>query len=110
MKFTIPKNDFAAVLQTVSRAVSSSAVVPALSGILVTAEDGELRLVGSNSSISIEATVTAQVEQEGSLTSLTAKADGIPSSQNRACIRRMPAQDLQILPGLQPSVRRPEYS
>ena len=88
MKFTIPRENFVAGLQTVSRAVSSSAVVPALSGILIAAEDGELRLVGSNSSLSIEATVTAQVEQEGSIV--------LPAKHLVDIIKKMPAGEINV--------------
>ncbi|MGI6203826.1 MAG: DNA polymerase III subunit beta [Anaerovoracaceae bacterium] len=67
MKFSCEQQILTRALNVVSRAVSVKTTLPVLKGILLTAENGKLRLSGSNLDFSIEKTVDAVVEEPGSI-------------------------------------------
>jgi DNA polymerase III subunit beta len=85
---TVSQTDLSLGVQTVHRAVSPSSPVQALTGILMTAKDGNLRLCGSDSEISIEKTVPAQVEIPGGII--------LPARYVLDIVRKIPGGDIKI--------------
>jgi DNA polymerase III subunit beta len=67
LRITCSKEEFAQALGVVSRALSSRTSVQILSGILLEARSGELRLAATDMEVSLRATIAAQVEGDGSL-------------------------------------------
>lgn len=74
MKFTISRSSFTAQLNDVSRAISSKATIPILTGIKITASNEGLTLIGSDSEISIESFIPIEddsyqlnIEETGSI-------------------------------------------
>jgi len=63
----IGQQKFAEALQIVQRAVATRTTLPALTGILLHAEGGDLTLRGTDLDLSLECTVEARVEQPGSV-------------------------------------------
>jgi DNA polymerase III subunit beta len=54
-------------LQTVSRIISSSNTLPILNNVLLTTENGMLKLAGTNLEIAISTNIRCKIEQEGSV-------------------------------------------
>jgi DNA polymerase III subunit beta len=67
VKITVAKDELVQALAVVSRAVSSRTSVQILSGILLEAAGGDLRLAATDMELSLRATVTAQIEGDGSI-------------------------------------------
>ncbi|HKB95137.1 MAG TPA: DNA polymerase III subunit beta [Gaiellaceae bacterium] len=67
LRITCSKNELAQALGVVSRALSTRTSVQILSGILLEARSGELRLAATDMEVSLRATIGAQVEGDGSL-------------------------------------------
>jgi DNA polymerase-3 subunit beta len=67
LRITCSKDELAQALGVVSRALSSRTSVQILSGILLEARSGELRLAATDMEVSLRATIGAQVEGDGSL-------------------------------------------
>src|SRR5438105_8443768 len=67
MKFTCARNELVAKLGVVSRALSTRSAVQILSGILLKAENGELRLAATDMEVSLRASLPAQTDGEGSV-------------------------------------------
>ncbi len=67
MKFTCSTASLSQAIARVSLAVSPKSTLPALEGILVTAKNNTLTLVGYNLELGITATLSAQVQEEGSI-------------------------------------------
>lgn len=67
MKFSCEQQILARALSIVSRAVSVKTTIPVLKGILLTADNGDLKLSASNLDFSIEKNVDAVVEEPGSI-------------------------------------------
>ena len=83
MKFTIAKENLVTAIKKVVNAVSSKITLPALSNILVEAEDNTMTLTASDLELSIQASVPVLVF-EGGATTLPAKkfmqiASGLPN-------------------------------
>jgi len=68
MNLTISQPSLAKALGIVSRAVSSRSTLPVLGNILLSAEDGQLRLAATNREIAITCYTAAQVEDIGATT------------------------------------------
>ncbi len=68
MKLNVSQQQFAHGLGIVSRAVSSRSTLPVLSNILLTTDDGRLKLSATNLELGITTWIGAQVEDEGSIT------------------------------------------
>ena len=66
MRLVTRRSDLVAALQTVERAVSTRQTMPILSGVLLAAAEGQLRLYATDLELSIECRIPAQVEEEGS--------------------------------------------
>src|SRR3954452_20156906 len=67
LKITVSKDELVAALGVVSRAVSTRTSVQILSGILIEAGNGELRLAATDMELSLRATAAAQVEGDGAI-------------------------------------------
>jgi DNA polymerase-3 subunit beta len=67
VKITVGKDELVQALGVVSRAVSTRTSVQILSGILLEAAGGELRLAATDMELSLRATVPAQLEGDGSI-------------------------------------------
>jgi DNA polymerase-3 subunit beta len=67
LRITVAKDEFAQALGVVSRALSARTSVQILSGILLEARDGELRLAATDMELSLRATVAAQIEGDGAI-------------------------------------------
>jgi DNA polymerase-3 subunit beta len=68
MKLNVSQQQFAHGLGIVSRAVSSRSTLPVLSNILLTTDEGRLRLSATNLELGITTWIGAQVEEEGATT------------------------------------------
>src|SRR6266478_9772126 len=67
LRITVSKDELVSALGVVSRAVSTRTSVQILSGILVEAQGGELRLAATDMELSPRATVSAQIEGDGAI-------------------------------------------
>src|SRR4051794_10606362 len=67
LKITVSKDDLVGALGVVSRAVSTRTSVQILSGVLLEAQAGELRLAATDMELSLRATVAAQLEGDGAI-------------------------------------------
>ena len=65
IKITCSRDVLVETVAMVSRAVSSRTSVQVLAGILITAENGELRLAATDMELSIVSTLEAEIESEG---------------------------------------------
>ncbi|MGE5482163.1 MAG: DNA polymerase III subunit beta, partial [Bacteroidota bacterium] len=72
MRLVTHRSDLAAALQAVERAVSTRQTIPILSGVLLDAGQGQLRLYATDLELSIECRIPAQVE-DGESTVLDAR-------------------------------------
>jgi DNA polymerase III subunit beta len=67
LRITVAKDELAQALGVVSRALSARTSVQILSGILLEARAGELRLAATDMELSLRATVPAQIEGDGAI-------------------------------------------
>lgn len=67
MRLTIPHNDLTQALQMVSRAVPTRTTLPALSGILLEAGNGNLKVQATDLEMGIESIVPADVSLAGAI-------------------------------------------
>lgn len=67
MKFTCSQHQLSDAVTNVQKAVSSKSTMPILKGILIEANQGQVRLVGNDLSIGIESFIDADIEEEGSI-------------------------------------------
>src|ERR671935_197177 len=67
LRITCAKDELVTALGVVSRAVSTRTSVQILSGILLEASDGELRVAATDMELSLRATVVAQIDGDGSI-------------------------------------------
>lgn len=68
MRVSCMQDKLARGISTVSRAVASRSTLPVLSNILISAEEGRLRLAATNLEIGITTWVESEVQEEGSTT------------------------------------------
>ncbi len=68
MKFSCLQDNLAKGLSLVSRAVAARSTLPVLGNILLTAEEGRLRLSATNLELAITCWIGAKIEDEGSIT------------------------------------------
>ena len=88
MKFTCSQQQLSKALNTVSKAVTTRTTIPILKGILLEAEENQLKLAASDLDLSIERTLSATVLEEGSLV--------VSSKLFSDIIRKLPAGDIEI--------------
>jgi DNA polymerase III subunit beta len=67
LRITCAKDDLAQALGVVARALSTRTSVQILSGVLLEARRGELRLAATDMELSLRATVPAQIEGDGAI-------------------------------------------
>jgi DNA polymerase-3 subunit beta len=67
LRITCAKDELAQALGVVSRALSTRTSVQILSGVLLEARGGELRLAATDMELSLRATLTAQIEGDGAI-------------------------------------------
>jgi DNA polymerase-3 subunit beta len=67
LRITCTKDELAQALGVVSRALSTRTAVQILSGVLLEARGGELRLAATDMELSLRATVAAQIEGDGAI-------------------------------------------
>ena len=67
LKITVSKDELVQALGVVSRAVSNRTSVQILSGILLEASGGELRVAATDMELSLRATIAAQIDGDGSI-------------------------------------------
>ncbi|HET6945157.1 MAG TPA: DNA polymerase III subunit beta, partial [Gaiellaceae bacterium] len=67
LRINVPKDELVAALGVVGRAVSPRTSVQILSGILLEAREGELRLAATDMELSLRANVAAQIDGDGSI-------------------------------------------
>ena len=67
LRITVPKDELVSALGVVARAVSTRTSVQILSGILIEARNGELKLAATDMELSLRATATAQTEGDGAI-------------------------------------------
>src|SRR6478672_2085519 len=67
LKITVSKDELVGALGVVSRAVSTRTSVQILSGILLEAQGGELRLAATDMELSLRANVPAQLDGDGAI-------------------------------------------
>ena len=88
MKFTVNKKDIAEAVSNIQRAVSTKTSIPALEGILLTAQDTTLELCAYDLELGITTVIPAQVSESGkSVLSAKIFSD---------IVRRSPAETLTI--------------
>lgn len=88
MKFTVNKKDIAEAVSNIQRAVSTKTSIPALEGILLTAQDATLELCAYDMELGITTVIPAQVSEPGkSVLSAKIFSD---------IVRRSPAETLTI--------------
>ena len=87
MKFSLPRNEFQALLQTVVSAVPSKSTLPILSNVLMQAADGRLTLVATDLDISIRTSGEARVTTAGSIT--------VPARKLADIVRELPNDDVR---------------
>jgi DNA polymerase-3 subunit beta len=88
LRITCSKDDLVQALSVVSRAVSTRTSVQILSGILLEAQGSELRLAATDMELSLRATLTAQIEGDGSIV--------LPGKTFADIARLLPADDVSI--------------
>ncbi|MDR1892106.1 MAG: DNA polymerase III subunit beta [Oscillospiraceae bacterium] len=67
MKFTVDRQQMTEACQNAARAVSSKSTVPALEGLLLTAENNQLKINGYDLEMGIITNIPANVQEEGSI-------------------------------------------
>ena len=67
LRITVSKDELVTALGIVSRAVSTRTSVQILSGILLEAQGGDLRLAATDMELSLRATLSAQIEGDGAI-------------------------------------------
>jgi DNA polymerase III subunit beta len=88
VKITVSKDEFVQALGVVSRAVSTRTSVQILSGILLEASGGELRVAATDMELSLRATISAQTDGDGSIV--------LPGKTLVDIARLLPADDVSI--------------
>lgn len=68
MRFTCLRENLTKGLNTVNKAIPIKSQLPILSNVLITAQDGRIKLVGTDLDTVITSVVGASVEEEGSIT------------------------------------------
>jgi DNA polymerase III subunit beta len=88
LTITCSKDDLVQALGVVSRAVSSRTSVQILSGILLEPQGSELRLAATDMELSLRATLSAQIEGDGSIV--------LPGKTFADIARLLPADEVSI--------------
>jgi len=88
MKFICEKSILQEAISNVQKAITGKSTMPVLQGILVVAKNNEVTLIGSDIDLSIEAKITADIIEDGSVV-LDSKLFG-------EIIRKLPNSTIEI--------------
>jgi DNA polymerase-3 subunit beta len=88
MRVSCLQENLAHGLSLVSRAVSTRSALPVLANILLSAENGRLRLAATNLEIGITCWIGAQVEEEGAIT--------VPARTLVDLVNSLPAEPVEL--------------
>jgi DNA polymerase-3 subunit beta len=88
VKITVSKDELVQALGVVARAVSTRTSVQILSGILLEAAGGELRVAATDMELSLRATIGARIDGDGSIV--------LPGKTLVDIARLLPAEDVSI--------------
>ncbi len=88
MKFTITREHLQEGLAVVAASIPAKTTLPVLSNILVEAQEGGLRLSGTDLDIAVSTTVVASVEKEGAIT--------LPARKLVEIVREMPSAAIKF--------------
>lgn len=79
MEFIVNHKHFTQALSEVSKAISTKAIIPILSGIKITADQSGITLIASNSNIFIEKFIPSSMDDEQITTTLKAGTIVVPA-------------------------------
>ncbi len=88
MQFSLPQPQLLQSLNAVNRTISSRSVLPILTGVLLEAGDGALRLVGSDNDTWMELSTPATVAAAGALV--------VPARYLLELVRRIPSGEISL--------------
>lgn len=95
MEIIVKKNVLNEGLRKVSRAINSSPTIPILSGVLVSVNEDELVLTGSDTTLSIRTTISNNEKDE--VLEVTKSGDIVlPAREFTSICRAMPKDDIKI--------------
>ena len=88
MEIEVDQTDFYEGIQIVKQAVSSSANMPILSGVLLSTKEDELKLVGTDLEIGIETFIDVNVKQPGEIV--------LPAQTLTRIVRELPSEKVVL--------------
>lgn len=88
MKFSCVKSKLQEAVNIVQKAISSKSTMPILQGILIEAKEDKIILIGSDIDLSIETTISTNVEEEGKIV--------VNSRLFGEIIKRLPGEEVEI--------------
>lgn len=88
MKFTVDQAILASRVATVARGLATRNVLPALSGVRMTAGDGKLVLAATDGELGVKATLPSSVEEDGDVL--------VPGRLLHDVVRQLPPHDVKI--------------
>jgi len=88
LKATCPRDTLFEAMQVVARAVSGRTTLPILNNVLVDGAEDALRFVATDLELSIEASIPAQVEEDGALTA--------PARVFTEVVQNLPSADVTL--------------
>lgn len=91
MEFIVNHKHFTQALSEVSKAISTKAVIPILSGIKITADQSGITLIASNSNIFIEKFIPSAIDDKQITTILQAGTIVVPAKYFIEIIKKMPS-------------------
>jgi len=91
MEFIVNHKHFTQALSEVSKAISTKAFIPILSGIKITANQSGITLIASNSNIFIEKFIPSSMDDEQITTTLQAGTIVVPAKYFIEIIKKMPS-------------------
>ncbi|PKJ54043.1 DNA polymerase III subunit beta [Bacillus sp. SN10] len=91
MEFIVNHKHFTQALSDVSKAISTKALIPILSGIKITADQSGITLIASNSNIFIEKFIPSSIDDEQITTILKAGTIVVPAKYFIEIIKKMPS-------------------
>ncbi|MDA2617270.1 DNA polymerase III subunit beta [Bacillus cereus] len=91
MGFIVNHKHFTQALSDVSKAISTKAIIPILSGIKITADQSGITLIASNSNIFIEKFIPSAIDDEQITTILQVGTIVVPAKYFIEIIKKMPS-------------------
>ena len=91
MEFIVNHKHFTQALSEVSKAISTKAIIPILSGIKITADQSGITLIASNSNIFIKKFIPSSIDDEQITTILKVGTIVVPAKYFIEIIKKMPS-------------------